>query len=420
MNLAELRAERAKHVARMRAINDAAGETRSLTTEEDAEYRRLEAEVDRIEAELKEAEGREARATKLAALEAGLQKTDPPASGKAAPTTEARTDRPGLTEKQLVEGRAILADFLRGRLSAEQAEQRAVPLQISLFNKGGALQPPQEFVAELLRNVDNMVFVRANARIFSLPKAVSLGVPKLDTDFTDATWTTELLTGDEDDLTFGKRELYPHPIAKLVKASNTLVRQSAIPVDALVRDRMQYVFGVTLEKGYLTGSGFQQPLGIFTASANGVPTTQDVSTDNTSTSITFDGLINAKHFMKAQYWPSARWVFHRDAVKQIRKLKDGEGQYLWQPAVGAGAGLPDRILDLPYDTSEYAPNTFTTGQYVGALAVWQNYWIADALDMSVQVLAELYAATNQIGYIGRFESDGMPVLAESFVRVKLG
>lgn len=419
MNLAEQRAERAKNVARMREINDAAEKAgRSFTTEEDAEYRRLETSVEESTTKINEAAQREERAAKLAQLEEGLKQTDPPAA-RPTPTSDAR-NADGPTDKQKAEARSLVNDYLAGRISLDSAVQRAVPLQVGLFNKGGALQPPQEFVADLLKNVDNAVFVRNGARKFPLPKAVSLGVPKLETDFTDADWTVELLTGNEDDLTFGKRELFPHPLAKRVKVSNTLVRQSAIPVDALVRDRLAYIFAVTLEKGYLTGTGFSQPLGIFTASANGVPTTQDVSTDNTSTSVTFDGLINAKHFMKAQYWPRARWVFHRDAVKQIRKLKDGEGQYLWQPAVGAGAGLPDRILDLPYDTSEYAPSTFTTGQYVGALAVWDMYWIADALDLSVQVVDQLYAESNQIGYIGRFESDGMPVLAEAFVRVKLG
>ena len=69
--------------------------------------------------------------------------------------------------------------------------------------------------------------------------------------------------------------------------------------------------------------------------------------------------------------------------------------------------------------SEFAPNTLTTGLYVGLLGDFSNYWIADAMDMQVQVLKELYAETNQTGYIGRLETDGMPVLAEAFARVTL-
>ena len=168
----------------------------------------------------------------------------------------------------------------------------------------------------------------------------------------------------------------------------------------------------------MTGDGSQKPLGVFVASADGISTARDVSTGNTATSIMGDGLIEAKYSLKEAYWPRARWIFHRDAVKQIRKLKDGNGQYIWQ--AGISGGVPDRILELPYTTSEFAPNTFTTGQYVGILGDFQKYWIVDALDMVMQRLTELYAETNQTGFIARYEGDGAPVLEEAFARVKLG
>ena len=65
------------------------------------------------------------------------------------------------------------------------------------------------------------------------------------------------------------------------------------------------------------------------------------------------------------------------------------------------------------------PNTFTAGKYVGLLGDLSQYWIVDALTMSLQVLYELYAETNQVGFIGRLECDGMPVDANAFARVKL-
>jgi HK97 family phage major capsid protein len=108
---------------------------------------------------------------------------------------------------------------------------------------------------------------------------------------------------------------------------------------------------------------------------------------------------------------------HRDGAKQTAKLKDGEGQYIWRESVRVGE--PDRLLGLPVHMSEYAPNTFTTGLYVGIVGDFRFYWIADSLDMEVQRLEELYAATSQVGFIGRLESDGMPVLEEAFARVKL-
>ena len=69
--------------------------------------------------------------------------------------------------------------------------------------------------------------------------------------------------------------------------------------------------------------------------------------------------------------------------------------------------------------SEFAPNTFTNGLYVGLYGDLKYYWICDSLNMEIQVLAELYARTNQIDYISRIETDGAPVLSEAFARVTL-
>jgi len=188
-------------------------------------------------------------------------------------------------------------------------------------------------------------------------------------------------------------------------------------VDGIVRSRLGYKFAVVQDNAFLNGTGAQQPLGVFTASDNGIPTSRDVSTGNLATELRFDGLKECEYSIKAGYRRVASWIFHRDAVKMISKLKDGEGRYIWQPSVVVAD--PDRILDIPVRESEYAPNTFESGLYVGILGDFRFYWIIDALTLTIQVLLELYAATNQNGYIGRLEADGMPVLAEAFARVKL-
>jgi HK97 family phage major capsid protein len=168
----------------------------------------------------------------------------------------------------------------------------------------------------------------------------------------------------------------------------------------------------------MTGSGAGQPLGVFTASNDGIPTSRDVATGNAATYPTLDGLIEAKYALKGGYWQRAAWIFHRDIVKLIAKLKDGEGR----PALELAStpGMPDRLLGLPLYVSEYAPNTATSALYVGIVGDFSYYWLAEALQFELQRLDELYAETNQVGFIGRLEADGMPVLAEAFARVKLG
>jgi HK97 family phage major capsid protein len=297
-------------------------------------------------------------------------------------------------------------------------EQRA--LQADVDTAGGSMVPGEQFVARLIKAVDDMLVIRQLATVFAVTNADSLGAPALDADPADGTWTSELATGSADTaMTTGKRELHPWPNAERLLVSNKLLRTSAIAAEDLVRDRLAYKFGVTEEKAFLTGSGANQPLGVMTASGNGISTGRDVSTGNTTTEIRFDGLIACKYQLKAPYRQSgrARWIFHRDAVEQVAKLKDGEGQYLWRPS--READEPDRLLGIPVIESEYMSNTFTTGLYVGILGDFSHYWIADSLSMTVQRLVELYAATNQVGFIARMELDGMPVLEEAFARVKL-
>jgi predicted phage gp36 major capsid-like protein len=213
----------------------------------------------------------------------------------------------------------------------------------------------------------------------------------------------------------------PQFVASLIKAvevSRKLLRVSAIPAEALVRDRLAYKFARTQENSFLNGSGANQPLGVFTASTLGISTGRDVSTGNTTTAIGADNLKEVKYTLKSQYWPGASWIFHRDAVKQIAKLKDGEGRYMWQPSIVAGQ--PDMLESFPVRISELAPNTFTTGLYVGILGNFKvGYWIADLMSLELDRLNELYRGSGQVGFIGTMWADGMPVLEEAFVRVKL-
>ncbi len=195
----------------------------------------------------------------------------------------------------------------------------------------------------------------------------------------------------------------------------------SVDAEREVNDELIYKFGVTEEKAYLTGTGSAQPLGIFTADANGITTGRDVAAA-AAAAIAADDLINVKFSLKAQYWKEAQWVLHRNVFKAVRKLKisatgqAGEFQYVWQPGLSAGA--PDTLLDQPYNISEYAPGTITTGLYTAALGCFRYYRIAELPDVAMQRLTERYADTNEVGFIGRRWLDGAPVLEEAWARLK--
>lgn len=403
----ELMQERASDLKKARdLVNLAEKEDREFSGEEKETYDKLWSRSEELRTRVERQEKLKAEEKRAAEL-VGEPILPDPAGG-----TEDRSH-----PRNTPEYRAAFNRFIRGGAAAlSDVEVRA--LQADSDPAGGYLVAPQMFVNELIKDVDDAVFIRGLARPFTVDKAESLGVPAIDTDISDPAWTSELATGSEDTaLDFAKRELYPHPLAKRIKVSNKLIRVSAQDPEAIVRERLAYKFGIAQENGFLNGSGSNQPLGVFTASALGISTSRDVSTGNTTTEMRFDGLIEAKYSVKGQYWNKAQFAFHRDGVKQIVKLKDGDGQYIWRESIRAGE--PDRLLNLPVNMSEYVPNTFTTGLYVGIVGDWSCYWIADALDMQVQRLVELYAETNQTGFIGRMETDGMPVLEEAFARIKL-
>lgn len=404
----ELRAKRANLIDEARKIHEAAP-AEGMGAEDTQRFDQLMDEAEKLNVQIQ-------REERLATATADLDDDAAEARGNGRPDQNGGGQGLSPAERQMRAFRRYFAPWLTQNFrDISPTEMRA--LQAELDTAGGYLRPPQQFVNDLIKAVDDQVFVRRYATKFQVPNAESLGVPTLENDPADANWTSELATGSEDStMSLGKRELHPHPLAKRLKISRKLMR--AVPsAENLARDRLAYKFGITEEKGFLTGPGAQQPLGVFVASNDGIPTTQDVSTSNTTTAITADGLINAKFKLKGAYWPNARWLFHRDAVKQIALLKDGEGRYMWQ--MGLTGGTPDTLLDRPVDMSEYAPNTFTASQYVGLFCDWRNYWIADAMDLEFQLLQELYAESNQVGLIGRLECDGMPVLAEAFVRVQL-
>lgn len=312
-------------------------------------------------------------------------------------------------------------DFMRtGQVGERMRESRA--MQADLDAVGGYWLAPIQMVSMILKNVDDLVQIRQLATKFQVLNSASLGVPQLGEDADEFEFTSELATGsDQDDLTFGKRELKPAPMAKRFKISNKLIMAAVMDVSAFVLGRLSVKKGYTEENAFMTGDGVNGPLGLFVASASGINTDRDVATGNTSTALKFDGIKNAKWALKPQYRnsPNTRILLHSDALLKLDLEKDAvDGNYIWQPSVVAGN--PDKVCNLPVLESRFVPNTFTTGQYVGMIGDFQYYWIADALNMQVKVLNELYAEQNKTGYILRSEVDAQPVLSEAFVRLKLG
>jgi HK97 family phage major capsid protein len=435
-SLKELYADRAQLIADNRKLLNSAVDGK-LTAEQHQEYEKRDKDVDKLSDEINarlqvdSLKDRQKRYEDMEREEPRRQ-TDPKAPSRLSSellTVDIGRHKVTISPDSQLAVRnsdAYLAAYDRylaygeKNLSREQSEQ--LGLVVAKDDKGGYASPVA-MTSRLIKFVDDNVFMRQLATVLPpIMDAVSLGAVSYDSDTGDADWTAEIPASEiteDDGTTFGKRELRPHLLTKLIKASDKFLRVAAgLPGGAanFLAQRMGYKFSITEEKAFLTGTGSQQPLGVFVASDLGISTGRDY-TCASSTDFTADEVIDSLGALKTQYQDRATGLFSRTFIRRLRLKKDANGQYLWQP--GLVAGQPDRVLNRPYVQSEHVPATFTAGLYVGMWGDFSWYWIQDSLGMAVQRLSELFQLKNQTGFLGRKETDGMPVLEEAFSRIKL-
>jgi HK97 family phage major capsid protein len=391
----QMKQDRAKLVNQMREIMDR-NEGQVMNADDQATYDRLEKEFDQLNDRINREEKQLARERQAA--EAGGEGED---NGKP-------SDRMKLFAKALCGEPNDVAAY----------RNAAGDYTLGTDATAGALTAPMEFVEQLIQGLNDVLFMQNIChRTPSLGAAQSLGFPYRKTAASDAEWTTEVAESTaEQALQYGRREFKPNRMTKLIRLSRLLVAHSNLAPTAVLEE-MQRVLAVTKEKAYMTGNGTGKPLGIFTASNDGIPTTRDIAAAS-ATAVTTDDLLNVKYSLKGQYHPRAQWIMHRDLVKTIAKLKDKNDQYIWQPSTQAGQ--PDRLFGHAVNMSEYAPNTYTAGLYAAVLGDFQYYWIMDADELMLQVLKEKYATSNQVGYLFDYFGDGAPVCGEAFARLKMG
>ncbi len=367
----ELLEQRAKLVVDARAILDTAEKDgKELDAEQRKQFDTMMADADKLKDEADQMQKDLESRSRLEATEKDLEASRGRQSAPEAPgkkdepevrTVELRKSVMGDTRNVRIAGPLATPEYEAAFRESLAAGREVRALQKDSDTTGGYLSAPLQWMAELIRKVDDATFMRQICRVLPpLLTAESIGAPSLDNDPADPAWTAELAIGAEDStMSFGGRELTPKPLAQFLKVSKKLLRNSALSADLIVRDRLAYKIGIVAENAFLNGTGAAgQPLGVFEATSKGISTGRDVSTGNESTTPTFDGLKEAKWTLKGQYRSRANWIFHRTIVKLIDKLKDGEGRYIWQASVIPDS--PDTSLGIPVREYEFSPTTISS------------------------------------------------------------
>jgi len=360
-----------------------------LSEEDDAKYAAMEHDFDNLSKEIKRLEKRNA-------IEAELNMpVNRPIVGK--PMVEDEDEKTGRASKNYKKS------FWNVMRSKTVRPEVADALQIGTDSEGGYLVP-DEFENTLVEALEEENIFRKLAHVINTSSG-DRKIPVVASKGT-ASWVDEEGTISDSDDAFNQVSIGAYKLGTLIKVSNELLNDSAFNLESYISKEFGRRIGSKEEEAFFTGNGTGKPIGIFNATGGA----EVGVTAASATAITADEIIDLFYSLKAPYRKKAVWILNDSTIKAIRKLKDTTGNYLWQPALTAGT--PDTILGRPVYTSSYVP-TIAAGAKTIAFGDFSYYWIADRQGRIFKKLNELYAATDQTGFVATQRVDGKLVLPEA-------
>ena len=391
MTIIELREKRAKTWSAMETFLDShRNEKGVLNMEDDVTYSKMEKDLDDLTNEIKRLERKDM-------IESELNK----------PVSNPITAKPMTSDKEDEKtGRASNAykkSFWNVMRNKHSNTQILNALQEGTDSEGGFLVP-DEFEHTLIESLEEENIFRKLAHVITtstgdrkIPVVASKG---------SASWVDEEGTINDSDDAFTQVSIGAYKLGTLIKVSNELLNDSVFNLEAYISKEFGRRIGTKEEDAFFNGNGVGKPVGIFNATGGA----QTGITTASATEIKADEIIDLFYSLKASYRKNAVWIVNDATIKAIRKLKDANGNYLWQPALTSGT--PDTLLGRPVYTSSYVP-TIAAGAKTIAFGDFSYYWIADRQGRNFKKLSELYAATDQTGFVATQRVDGKLILPEA-------
>lgn len=348
-----------------------------LTKEQTEQYQAMEEKVKNYSVEIERIQREEA-------MEKEMSK----------PINQPIKEKPGM-DKEEKTGRAR-KEYKEGMLQALRTNFKQVSnvLQEGVDADGGYLVP-EEYDERLITVLSEENIIRNLATTIQ-----TSGNHKINIASTEpaAAWIDEGGSLTFGDATFKQILLDAHKLHVAIKVTEELMYDSAFNLEAYITAQFGKALANAEEDAFLNGDGNNKPTGIFHES-NGGTFLEKV------TAIKADDVINLVHALKRPYRKNAVFITNDKTIAQIRKFKDSNGAFIWQPSYQQGE--PDTLLGYPVYTSAYAPeNAIAFGDF-------SYYNIGDRGARSFKALTELFAGNGMIGYVAKERVDGKLVLKEA-------
>jgi HK97 family phage major capsid protein len=288
---------------------------------------------------------------------------------------------------------------------------------------------PVDFQASVIERLRGLTVMRGRANTVQTSRdAIEMPVATGgDAQYSSAvrvTWVDEVPTSGAaaTNLTFGQERLPIHTVMAETTLSRNLIEDAAFPLEAYLARKFAEAAAIDEDNQFLTGDGNGKPQGVLPGSANGLSLTE-VNSGNANY-LTFDGLIGLTFGLSAQYRQNAVFVAEKATWRDIAKLQDGNGQYLWRDMFGnnqgtGGAGRMPTLLGYPVLEQEALP-TIAANAFPVVFGDLNGYTIADRVGMSVErYLDSTTARTNTVIYVMRRRLGGQVTESWRFVVQKV-
>lgn len=387
MTILELREKRNKAWEAAKAFLEShRTEKGTLTAEDDATYTQMEQEINDLGKEI-------ARLERQEALEAELNR----------PVNQPLTSKPGSGGGEEPKTGRASDEYRKAMLDAFRSNFKRVSnvLQEGVDADGGYLVP-EEYDRRLIDTLSEENIMRRLATIVT-----TSGEHKINIAATKpaASWIEEGGALTFGDATFSQILLDAHKLHVAIKVTEELLYDNAFNLEGYILDQFGKALGNAEEDAFLNGDGTGKPLGLFAATGGGTVA------GTLTAAIKSDDMLDLVYALKRPYRKKASFIMNDKTLSSLRKLKDNNGAYIWQPSYQAGE--PDRVLGYAVHTSAYAPeDAIAFGDY-------KYYNIGDRGTRSFSELRELFAGNGMIGYVAKERVDGKLILPEAVQILKL-
>lgn len=423
VTIKDMQEKRGKLVAQAR---EALEEIRKNTDQ--ARAAELEKRHDDIMADFDKIEKDIEREQRMAAAEARINAAAEEERKAKRPTGE-DTEQRGRSEGDKPEYRSVFYKFLASgaSLDALDAEERSIlragvvqdmekRIQTGGSNSAGGYTVPVELQNMLVRAMKAWGPMYDGNIISELNTSSGNALPIPTTDDTGNTGVqgtegTALTDDGSADAVLGQKQLEAYDYnTKFVKWSWQLAADSIFNVEALLGDLLGERLGRLANAQLTTGTGTSAPNGIVTASTLG-------KTAASSSAIASDELIDLLHSVDPAYRqsPKVGWMFNDQTLASIRKLKDGQGNYLWQMG-DITKGQPASLLDYRYNINQ-AVAGIATGNKAVIFGDFGKYWVRKVGAPVIGVLRERFWP--DLGIAGLIRFDGELLDAAAVKHLKL-